>query len=948
MQRRSVFLRKTRKGKILKMVREHYLRDDLGCGSLGCRECDQSKQPAKLKTGKRCIIVDTNVVLHQMDVLEAAGDAFDNLICLQTMLREVEHRNRKVYHRLRKLIAEKESWYVFCNEHHRSTYIERLPQESPNDRNDRAIRVAARWYTQHSDETANVLLLTNDADNKAKASKEKLECLTLKEYVDVKAQQDSGLYGHLKEVLANTEEDSTKNELGFTKHLVASELKAGLDTGKIKKGTFTVNRSYWAEAVVKVKGKEIFIPGGRYYSNRAIDGDSVGVQLLPESQWKSPSRRLAPKADEDDICEVKGDAVPTGRVVGIFERRWRPYCGSFEETEKTQGSVLFLSVNARVPKIKVESRQIAALMDKRIMVAIDSWPMSSIYPLGHYVRTLGVIGDQDVETEVVLIEHDVPTAPWTVNVLKCLPPPDYSIPEEEIAKRHDLRTSHQILSIDPPGCTDIDDALHCKVLPNGNFEVGVHIADVTHFMRPATALDDEAAHRSTSVYLVQRRIDMIPTLLSTNLCSLHEKVDRLAFSVVWEMTPKAEIVKSTFFKSVIKSCGAFTYGQAQERLDQGLTDPVTSSIRNLNELAKILKQKRLDAGALSLASTEIKFILNKETQQPEDVAMYVTKQVNSLVEEFMLLANVSVAKKVLSHYSRFSILRRHPTPKPENFVPLLKAAKLLGFDLKCGTSKELADGLDACVVEGKPFFNKLIRILATRSMTQAVYFSSGDMAPADYVHYGLASPVYTHFTSPIRRYADVLVHRLLASCLGIDPLPAACEDKTRTHDTCEVINHRHRMAQLASRASAEVFTLVFFKDKNVIEEGMITAVKSNGISVVVPKYGIENRIVLWRDSAAEEGKAPAVNPYTYDEDKLTLSGNGQTFRMFDSVKVRIYVHTSKMRRQWLVMEVADQPDSTMTDDVKAEAPKAAAANKSANIKRKNTKPSTKKKKKKQK
>jgi exosome complex exonuclease DIS3/RRP44 len=272
----------------------------------------------------------------------------------------------------------------------------------------------------------------------------------------------------------------------------------------------------------------------------------------------------------------------------------------------------------------------------------------------------------------------------------------------------------------------------------------------------------------------------------------------------------------------------------------------------------------------------------------------------------MLLANVSVAQKILDHFNQFAILRRHPQPKPENFVPLQRASKVLGFDIKCATSRELADSLDNCVVDDKPLFNKIVRMLATRCMSQAVYFSSGEFTPKEYVHYGLASPVYTHFTSPIRRYADVLVHRLLATALGIDPLPAACEDKTKTRETCEVINHRHRMAQLAGRSSSQLFTLVFFRDRDVVEDAIITAVKSNGISVMVPRYGIENQISLWQETDATEGAPSQPNPYTYDEDKLLLTGNGQRFQIFQSIKVRIFVKTSKMRRQWLVLEVVDQ------------------------------------------
>ncbi len=216
--------------------------------------------------------------------------------------------------------------------------------------------------------------------------------------------------------------------------------------------------------------------------------------------------------------EFSGNKVRvTGRVVGIVQRNWKAYCGCFEVTEKKSGAVFFIAANKKIPKIKVQSSQIETLMDKRILVSIDSWPEDSRHPLGHYVKTMGTIGDRDTETAVLLMEHEIPNEPWSDNIIACLPPEGWTVPESEIKKRTDLRQT-PIFSIDPPGCTDIDDCLHCIELPNGNFEVGVHIADVSHFIQPETALDREASNRGTSVYLVNRRIDMIPTILSTSMC----------------------------------------------------------------------------------------------------------------------------------------------------------------------------------------------------------------------------------------------------------------------------------------------------------------------------------------------------------------------------------------------------------------------------------------------
>ncbi|KAJ2757802.1 exosome catalytic subunit dis3, partial [Coemansia nantahalensis] len=302
-------------------------------------------------------------------------------------------------------------------------------------------------------------------------------------------------------------------------------------------------------------------------------------------------------------------------------------------------------------------------------------------------------------------------------------------------KRRDLRDL-DVCSIDPPGCTDIDDALHAIELPNGNFQVGVHIADVTNFVKPGTAMDAEAAHRSTTVYLVDRRIDMLPELLGTNLCSLMSKVDRLAFSCVWELDRDANIVSVAFHKSVIHSKASFTYDEAQSRIDDpAMADPITKSVRDLNMLAKKLRRRRTEAGALTLSSPEVRFRLENDSQDPVDVEMKALKETNALVEEFMLLANISVARKIHEHFPDSSLLRRHPEPPAQNFDNLQHALRPLGVQLETGSSLALAQSLDRAVLPHDPYFNNLLRILTTRCMMQAQYFCSGTHTPEEFRHY---------------------------------------------------------------------------------------------------------------------------------------------------------------------------------------------------------------------
>ncbi|XP_009359619.1 exosome complex exonuclease RRP44 homolog A [Pyrus x bretschneideri] len=871
------FVKRTRGGKITKVVREHYLRHDIYCGAPVCKVCDTSG--ARLSpTASTILIFDTNVVLHQIDLIE--NPAIEDVVVLSIVLEEVKNRNLSVYNRVRALCSNSlRKFFVFSNEHHKDTYVTDMSGESKNDRNDRAIRVAAQWYQTHLAGSAKVLLITNDKENKRKAIEEGISAETVESYVRSLSKPellDLLVQPASEDVKMEDAEDlrPSKRKVIYSEHKPMSEITSGLHRGIYHQGKLRVNRYNPFEAYVGSEsiGDEIIIYG-RTNMNRAFDGDIVAVELLPQDQWhEEKSLALADEEDEEeDVHLVPGSADdaprtiaaqgsagitepvqnrPSGRVVGIIKRNWHSYCGSLEPMAKPAGGggiahALFVSKDRRIPKIRIQTRQLENLMDKRIIVAVDSWDRLSRYPSGHYVRTIGVIGDKDTETEVVLIENDINTRPFSSQVLACLPPLPWFVSSEDLATpiRQDLRQL-RVFSVDPPGCKDIDDALHCTALPNGNYEVGVHIADVTNFVHSGTPLDDEASQRGTSVYLVERRIDMLPKPLTEDICSLRADVDRLAFSVIWEMTAEAEIISTRYTKSVIKSCAALSYIEAQARMDDSrLMDPLTTDLRNMNSLAKIMRARRIERGALTLASAEVKFEIDTETHDPLDIGMYQIREANQMVEEFMLAANVSVAEKILKHFPLCSLLRRHPSPTREMLEPLLRTAAAIGLNLDVSSSKALADSLDSAVGDD-PYFNKLIRILATRCMTQAVYFCSGDLSPPEYLHYGLAASLYTHFTSPIRRYADVITHRLLAASLGIYKLPTIFQDGPRLTSIADNLNYRHRNAQMASRASVELHTVIFFKKRPTDTEARIVRIRSNGFFVFVPKYGIEGPVYL--------------------------------------------------------------------------------------------------------
>ena len=392
--------------------------------------------------------------------------------------------------------------------------------------------------------------------------------------------------------------------------------------------------------------------------NRAMDGDTVVIEMLPESQWSVQQQETLAEQDDVDNAPSAGDAgaggdgsataplvqriavqaasgkngKPCGKVVGILKRNWRPYAGSVDMGTARAQTALFVAYDQKIPKIRVSTRQAEALRGKRIIVTIDKWEHTSWYPEGHYVRIIGDVGNKDVETDVILHEYEVITRDFSAAVLRCLPPLPWSISEEELARRADFREL-PVCSIDPPGCKDIDDALHIRQLGPDRFEAGVHIADVTHFLKPDTPMDLEAAARATSVYLVQRRLDMLPGLLTTDICSLNHKVDRLTFSCVWELTGDGDILSTKFTKAVIHSRCAFSYQQAQACIDNPADQsPLTTGLRQLNALAKALRRKRVSKGALTLASPEVRFQLDTETHNPIDVGMYEHKETNALVE----------------------------------------------------------------------------------------------------------------------------------------------------------------------------------------------------------------------------------------------------------------------------------------------------------------------------
>ncbi|KAL8736857.1 MAG: hypothetical protein Q9181_002272 [Wetmoreana brouardii] len=951
----KVFVRSTKSGKVQKITRELYLRQDIPCSSRLCMSCLKnapqdasgnvspfvlSEKPAGTKTfpAGHYLVPDTNALLNAMDLFEQSSGFYD-VIILQTVLEELRNRSLPLYNRLIGLTkSEDKRFYVFFNEFRLETYVVREKGETINDRNDRAVRTAVQWYGRHLENVSRssewtkgyptIVMLSDDRDNLRKAKAANLSACSLKDYVS--GLEDATRLLDMISVSQREHESRTSAaEQLYPEYFSMSKMMTGIRAGTLHQGSFNVSPYNYLEGSVRVPtfDKSLLILG-RENSNRAVQDDVVVVEILPKAQWKAPSTKIIEEetlnknenADTDEaesesvVTEqerralqeevkrvhgknIEGRPQPTARVVGIIKRNWRQYVGHVDSSSSSkvkqsrrQQTVFLIPMDKRVPKIRLRTRQVGELIGKRVLVTIDSWDLDSRYPVGHFVRSLGGLETKEAETEALLLEYDVQYRPFPKGVLDCLPREghDWRVPSNMSDRgwmgRRDLRDK-LICSIDPVGCQDIDDALHARSLPNGNFEVGVHIADVSHFVKPNNAMDTEASIRGTTVYLVDKRIDMLPMLLGTDLCSLKPHVERYAFSTIWEITPDAEVVSSTFTKSVIRSREAFSYEQAQLRIDdKAQMDELTQGMRTLLMISKRLRQKRMDAGALNLASPEVRVQTESETSDPVDVKTKELLDTNSLVEEFMLLANNSVAGKIYQSFPQTALLRRHAPPPRTNFEELTNQLKVKrDMELRTESSKALADSLDRCVDRKEPFFNTLVRIMATRCMMSAEYFCSGTQSYPEFRHYGLASEIYTHFTSPIRRYADLVAHRQLAAAIGYEELDVSLHSKGKLEGVCKNINVRHRNAQMAGRASIEYYVGQALKGRVIDEEGFVMKVFSNGFVVFVPRFGIEGVIRL-----AELATPVPESVFNAEEYVLEVSGSiNVKIELFEKVVVRI-------------------------------------------------------------
>ncbi|CAD5233492.1 unnamed protein product [Bursaphelenchus xylophilus] len=900
------YYNRNRHGRIRRQIVERYVRNDAHCGLMACN-CNGGTSETKkidpvtnqvqnkVMNLPHVVIVDSQVLWKFLDIF--VEGKIENVIIPYSAWRTIKQRNRKAFAHLQDLYGTvNDNYFLFNNEF----FVETLPEEPLSQTDGESILIAkmANYLLEHwRGHKVVPVVLTADETALDQIKGLYRYSTTFLSYVRgfPKSDDKKLLVQRVKE-LGKVEEKGGKNP-HYPYYMTERELDTAVREGTVRVGKFMVTMENRQEAYVQVNDTLKVLVHGVLNMNRAITGDSVAVYIFPESKWRAPEGRFRTQEveeekkeefleeeDEEKKNKKKENAVPTGRVVSIVKRQLKHYCGILEPPNVKNGSrCIFRPADRRLPSVIIDTRAYEMAIGKKVLASIVRWPADSWLPQGSLVRVIGQVGDKDAENEVILLEHDVRFRDFTEEERAELPRADWKPASPLEPYRRDL-TYLDICSVDPVGCTDIDDALHFRELSKGRYEVGVHIADVSHFVRAGSPLDLEASRRCTTVYLCGRRIDMLPERLSSHLCSLREHELRYAFSVIWELDENADIQRVEFTKSLIKSRRAFTYEQAQQLVDKKDDQSVLAlSLRGLMKLSKIMRERRRNRGSLTLASMEIRFDFDEKTGNPIGVSQKQSLDTMSMVEEFMLLANVSVAERVLHEFPGAAMLRRHPVPNQEAFKPLLEAAAEMGLEIKTDNNKVLAESLDKAVDPKNPKANQMLRMMATRCMTQALYFPAGTIPADQYRHYGLAIPIYTHFTSPIRRYADVVVHRQLATLLGVfknTDMPKMFSRSALVFLSDEM-NRKNRLAQRANRASVVLNTQFLLNNKPAEDDGFVTQLKENGVLVVVPKYGVDSVVEF----------PPGCNV------KLAL---------FQKVKVRLSVEETNQRR-FLRMQIID-PD----------------------------------------
>ncbi|KAL4075813.1 SSD1 protein [Scleroderma citrinum] len=578
--------------------------------------------------------------------------------------------------------------------------------------------------------------------------------------------------------------------------------------------------------------------------------------------------------------------------------------------------VWFKPTDKRVPLIAIPTEQAPAdfvenseaYANKLFVACIKRHPISSLHPFGTLVEELGPIGDIEVETSALLKDCNFPTEEFSESVLKCLPPTPWTIPEREYDVRRDLR-EERTFTIDPSDAKDMDDALSIKLNDDGTYDVGVHVADVSYFVKPNTALDRDARKRATTVYLVQRAVPMLPPTLSEEVCSLVPGIERLAFSAMFTMSKEGKVLNKWFGKTIIKSAAKLSYTDAQKVIDGHLLSDVVVTpehsasaiehdLKALHSLAQRLRAKRVQDGALMLDSDRPKFTLD-DNGFPVDCEQSESNEAKELIEEFMLLTNIAVAQRIAVHLPEQALLRRHDTPIERRLNTFSERAKRLGVPVDTYSSADLMRSFEAIT---DPTARMVLELLTFKATQRAKYFCAGMLDIAKYGHYALNIPLYTHFTSPIRRYADILVHRQLESVLQGGSDPKFTMDRDAVAKIAQQCNIKRDSAKLAQEQSIHLFLCVLISDLThrygpVVRQAKVINVLDAAFDVYVPEFGIEKRVHVDQmpiDNHVYDEHSHTLQIYWSEKDVITWLAENSDDEHLKKVKQNAEAHATKM------------------------------------------------------